>query len=62
MYSQVVSTHIYFHQFSATYLTLFLLSFLKYLECLTRFRTLDPSQIASSSLLDLENTSLIIIL
>ena len=51
MYSQVVSTYFYFDQFSETYLTLFLPLFLKNLEILTRFRSLDPSQIASSSLL-----------
>ena len=51
MYSQVVSTYFYFEQFSKTYLTLFLLLFLQNLEILTKFRSVDPSQIASSSLL-----------
>ena len=51
MYSQVVSTYFYSEQFSKTYLTLFLLLFLQNLEILTKFRSLDPSQIASSSLL-----------
>ena len=52
MYSQVVSTCFYFDQFSKTYLTLSLLLFLKNLEILTRFRSLDPSQKASTSLLN----------
>ena len=49
MYSQVVSTYFYFDQFSKTYLILFLLLFFKNLEILIRIRSLDPSQIASSS-------------
>ena len=51
MYSQVVSIYFYFDQFSKTYPTLFLLLFFKNMEILTRFWRLDPSQIASSSLL-----------
>ena len=58
--SQVVGTYFYFDQFSETYYTLFLLIciFIKF----GRFRSLDPSQIASSPAPELENTSLIIIL
>ena len=52
MYSQVVSTYFYFDQFSKTFLTLFLFLFLKNVEILTRFWSLDPSQIASSLLLN----------
>ena len=52
MYSQVVSTYFYFDQFFETYLTLFLLLFLIKLEILTRFRSLDPSKIARSLLLN----------
>ena len=49
MYSQMVTTYFYFDQFSTTYLTLFLLLFSKTLDVLTRFGSVDPSQIASSS-------------